>query len=153
MCQLWGSHQQPPGATTTTRDRAGEKGWPSKLTATLCPLTEPSSWPWLPLKPSSLAAQPGRVFPCFHLPKLLLLGYTRGYGVASTKYMPAHPRAPAIGLSRHREARQGEDHQLLQLQAWPETPDHGHKPPGKGGRHGNQSEKARGAPTPHLSPT
>lgn len=76
--------------------------------ATQHPLNKPSGQPQLPQKPRSLDVQPGQAFPCFHLPELLLVGYTQGYGEARAEYSPAHPGALAIGSSRSKESCQGE---------------------------------------------
>lgn len=107
---------QPPAEMELVRRR-----WLSKPMATPHALNKPSGQPQLPHKPSSLAVQPGQAVPCFHLPELLLEGYTQGYGEARAECVPAHPGALAIGLSMSKESCQGEGHCLLQLQAWPEA--------------------------------
>lgn len=58
--------------------------------ATPHPLNKPSGQPQLPHKPRSLAVQSGQAFPCFHLPELLFVGYTQGYGAARAEYVLAH---------------------------------------------------------------
>lgn len=109
-------------------------------------LNKPSGQPQLSHKPSSLAVQPGQACPCFHLPELLLVGYTQGYGAAGAQYVPAHPGALAIGSSRSKESCQGEVTACFSFRP-------GQKHPavlGSLGREGNQSKRTKGAPKPHL---